>query len=150
MSDLSSAALSPQIQDAVRSGDKLLLSVLRLLSTSLKNAEIEKRGDLSEDEAIAIVAKEVRRRQEAAAEYEKGGRPDRAEAEMAEAEVLRRWLPAQLSEEELASLVEEAVAASGASGPQQMGQVMKILSPKVKGRADGKVVSDLVRAKLSG
>lgn len=146
---LSSASLSPEIQQAMKDKDVLRLSVLRLLSSSLKAAEVQKMGDLTDDEAIAVVAKEVRKCEEAAAEFERGGRDDRRDAELKEAELLRQWLPEQLGSEELEILVEEAIAESGASGPQQMGAVMKALMPKVKGRADGKTISELVKTKLS-
>ena len=133
----------------MKSGDKLRLETLRLLSAALKNAAVAKMGELSEEEAVAIVATQVRRREEAAKEFENGGRADRAQTERLEADILREWLPAQLSNEELAALVEEAIASSGATSPAQMGLVMKVLSPKIAGRADGKTVSDLVREKLS-
>lgn len=143
-----SSDLSAQIQEALKSGDKVRVSVLRLLSSALRKAEVEKRGELSEEETIAVIAREVRKREEAAAEYSRGGREDRAQSEQAEAEILKEWLPEALSEEELSQLVDEAVTESGAAGPPDMGKVMKVLMPKVSGRADGKKVSELVRNRL--
>lgn len=149
MAPLSSASLTAEIQSAMKSGDKALVGVLRALSSALKHAEIEKGGELSDDEAVAVVAREVRKREEAAVEYDKGDRPDRAADERAESEILKRWLPEQLSADELGQLVDEAIAAAGASTQAEMGAVMKALMPKVKGRADGRAVSDMVRSKLS-
>jgi len=146
---LSSASLSAEIQQAMKDKDASRLSVLRLLSSSLKAAEVQKMGELTDDEAIAVVAKEVRKCEEAAAEFERGGRIDRRDAELSEAQMLRQWLPEQLPRSELEHLIDEAIAESGATGPSQMGAVMKALMPKVKGRADGKTVSELVRQKLS-
>lgn len=143
-----SSDLSAQIQEALKSGDKARVSVLRLLSSALRRAEVEKRGELSEEETIAVIAREVRKREEAAGEYSRGGRDDRAQAEQAEAEILKKWLPEALSDDELSRLVDEAVSETSAAGPSDMGKVMKALMPKVSGRADGKKVSDLVRNRL--
>lgn len=146
---LKSAAMSAQIQAAMKSGDKLRLETLRLLSVALKNAAVAKMAELSDEEAITIVASQVRRREEAAKAFFDGGHTDRAETERLEADILREWLPVQLSIEELGPLVDEAIATSGATSPAQMGLVMKALMPKIAGRADGKSLSDLVREKLS-
>jgi uncharacterized protein YqeY len=147
---LISSDLSEQIQAAIKSGDKTRVSVLRLLSSALRNAEVSKPGELTESETIAVIAREVRKREEAAGEYARGGRSDRAAAEEAEAAILQEWLPEALSADELEKLVDEAVAETGASGPRDMGNVMKVLMPKVQGRADGKQVSELVKQKLAG
>ena len=146
---LTSAAMSAQIQAAMKSGDKLRLETLRLLSAALKNAAVAKIGELSDEEAITIVASQVRRREEAAKAFADGGYTDRAATERLEADILREWLPVQLSIEELGPLVDEAIATSGATSPAQMGLVMKALMPRIAGRAEGKSVSDLVRAKLT-
>jgi uncharacterized protein len=143
-----SSDLTVQIQEALKSGDKARVSVLRLLSSALKRAEVEKRGELNEEESIAVIAREVRKREEAAEEYASAGRSDRADIERSEAEILKAWLPAALSEEELSELVDDAVAESRAAGPTDLGKVMKVLMPKVSGRADGKRVSELVRQRL--
>lgn len=145
-----SSNLSEQIQAAIKTGDKTRVSVLRLLSTALRNAEASKAGQLDEAETIAVIAREVRKREEAAAEYSRAGRGDRAAAEEAEATILREWLPEAISPDELNGIVDEAIAESGAAGPRDMGKVMKVLMPKVQGRADGKEVSELVKRKLAG
>ncbi len=133
----------------MKSGDKLRLETLRLLSAALKNAAVAKMGELSDEEAVTIVASQVRRREEAAKAFFDGGHIDRAETERLEADILREWLPVQLSIEELGPLVDEAISTSGATSPAQMGLVMKALMPKIAGRAEGKSVSDLVRARLT-
>lgn len=148
MTELTSAGLTTQIQSAMKAGDKQLVDVLRLLSASIKNAEVAAGGPLPGDDAVAVVAREVRKREEAAVEYEKAGKSDRAQAERDEAEILKRYLPEQLSAEELAAAVDEAIASAGATGPEHMGAVMKFLMPKVKGKADGRAVSDLVKQRL--
>jgi hypothetical protein len=122
--------------------------VLRLLSTAIRNAEVEKRRELSDEEALAIVSKEVRKRQEAAEEYAKADRPDRAAAEEWEAAILRELLPEPLAPEEVDRLVEETIAEVGAGGSGDMGKVMAALMPKLKGRADAKRVSEMVRSRL--
>jgi uncharacterized protein YqeY len=144
-----SSNLSEQIQAAIKTGDKTRVSVLRLLSTALRNAEASKAGELSEAETIAVIAREVRKREEAAAEYSRADRADRAAAEEAEATILREWLPEALSPEELDRIVDDAIVEAGATGPRDMGTVMKVLMPKVQGRADGKEASELVKRKLT-
>jgi len=102
------------------------------------------------DEVLKVVGREAKKRREAATAFRDGGRPDRAERELAEEEVLARYLPTQLSDDELATLVQQAVAETGASGPQAMGAVMKALGPRVAGRAEGGRVAAAVRAALTG
>ncbi len=123
---------------------------MRMLATALKTAEVEKGGELAPDDALAVVAREVKKRQQTADEFEKAGRLDRAEAERREAEMLKGWLPEELPDSELAALVDAAIAETGASTPQEMGKVMAALMPKVKGRADGRKVSELVKKGLVG
>lgn len=144
-----SSDLSSEIQAALKSKDSTRVSVLRLLSAALCNAEVEKRGDLSEEETLGVITRELRKREEAAAEYQRGGRSDRAAAEEGEAAVLREWLPEPLSDDEISRLVDEAITETGATVPQQMGQVMKAVMPKLQGRADGKAVAELVRNRLT-
>ncbi len=123
-------------------------AALRLALSALKSAAIEARRDLSGDEAIAVLAREARKRQEAEQAYRDAGRTDRADREAFELEVIRRFLPAALSQDELARLVEEAVAAVG-DGPGALGKVMGRLMPQVKGRADGSEVRRMVQERLA-
>ncbi len=142
------ARFGDEMRAAMKERDQIKVSTLRMLLTSIKNAEVEKIGELSDDETLHVVAKEAKRRREAIDAYVAAGRTDLSDKETAELKVLEAYLPAALSDEELASLVDEAIAESGATSPRQMGDVMKVLMPKVRGRADGGRVSALVKAKL--
>ena len=124
-------------------------AALRLALSALKSAAIDARGDLSDDEAVAVLQREARKRREAEQVYRDAGRAAQADQEAYERSVLERFLPAALDPAELARLVDEAVAASGASGPKELGKVMGRLMPQVKGRADGKRVSAAVKEKLT-
>jgi uncharacterized protein len=146
----SKARLQEEMKDALRSGDKVRLGALRLLHASVKNREVELRRDVDDEEFLEVVAREVKRRKEAAEAYAGAGRQDLLERERREQEVLEAYLPAQLSEDEVGSLIEEAVAATGASGPGDLGKVMGYVMGKAKGRVDGETVSRLVRERLGG
>jgi uncharacterized protein len=123
-------------------------AALRLLLSALRSAAIDARGDLSDEQAVAVLTREAKRRREAEAAYREAGRTERAEQEAFELSVIGRYLPAQLDPAELERLVDEAVAATGATGPREVGKVMGALMPKVKGRADGGEVRRLVLARL--
>jgi uncharacterized protein YqeY len=125
-------------------------AALRLTLSALKSAAIDARKELSDEEAVAVLQREARKRREAEQVYRQAGRTDRAEQEAYEREVIDRFLPASLEPAELARLVDEAVAASGASGPKELGKVMGRLMPQVKGRADGNEVRRLVLDRLGG
>ncbi|HEX2373643.1 MAG TPA: GatB/YqeY domain-containing protein [Actinomycetota bacterium] len=125
-------------------------AALRLALSALTSAAIDARKDLSDDEAVAVLQREARKRREAEQAYRDAGRTDRAEQEAYERSVLERYLPAALDPDELARLVEEAVTATGASGPKELGKVMGRLMPRVKGRADGNEVRRLVLERLQG
>jgi uncharacterized protein len=126
------------------------VAALRLALSALKSAAIDARKDLSDDEAVAVLQREARKRREAEQAYRDAGRPERAEREAFERSVIDRFLPAALEPAELARLVDEAVAASGATGPKELGKVMGRLMPQVKGRADGNEVRRLVLERLGG
>jgi uncharacterized protein len=125
-------------------------AALRLALSALKSAAIDARHDLSDDEAVAVLQRESRKRREAEQVYRDAGRAERAEQEAYERSVLERFLPAGLDPAELARLVDEAVATSGASGPKELGKVMGRLMPQVNGRADGNEVRRLVLERLGG
>jgi uncharacterized protein YqeY len=125
-------------------GRELLVSVLRMMKSAVKNAEIAQRGsgkDLSEDDIIGVLSGMVKQRTDSAEQYLAAGRGDRAEKERAEIDIIRRYLPRQLSEEELDAIIMETVRESGATGIKELGLLMKALMPKVKGKADGALVS---------
>jgi uncharacterized protein YqeY len=125
-------------------------AALRLLLSALKSAAIDARGPLGDDEAVAVLQREARKRREAEQAYRDAGREERADKEAFERSVIDRFLPARLEPAELGRLVDEAVAATGASGPKELGKVMGRLMPAVKGRADGNEVRRLVLERLGG
>ena len=121
-----------------------------MINSLIKNAEIDKRGELTDDEIVQLLMKYAKQRREAIELYEKGGRQDLVEKEKAELAIVESYLPKQLSEEEIRELVREAIEAVGASSPKDLGKVMQYVMPKVKGRAEGSLVNKIVREELSG
>lgn len=142
--------LEAALKDAIRANDPVRKSTMRMALTAIKEAEVQKIGELDDPAVLAILQKEVRSRQEALAEAEKAGRQDLVDNAKAEMKVLEGFLPEGLSEQELEAIVQAAIAEVGASTPADMGKVMKAVLPKVQGRADGGQVSQLVRSKLQG
>ncbi|MEK7286075.1 MAG: GatB/YqeY domain-containing protein [Nitrospirota bacterium] len=142
--------LLSEMKEAMKSGDADRLSVIRMVRATIKNKEIEKGKDylLNEEEIVQVLATAVKQRKESITLFQEGDRPDLVEKEQKEVMILESYLPPALSDTELAKLVSEAIATSGAQNIKQMGEVMKILLPEVTGRADGKKVSDLVRSVL--
>lgn len=134
---------------AMRSGDALRRDVLRMAQNAVYNVEKAKRATLSDDDVVAILAKEVKTRRESIEAFRGGGREDLAAKEEAEIAILADYLPQALSEDELRVLVDEAVAATGAASARDLGKVMGWLAPRTRGRADGKVVSGLVAQALA-
>ena len=143
--------LRTDLTSAMRSKDGLRTATIRMALTSITNAEVAgtKARELSDDEVIAVLVKEAKKRREAAQAFRDGGRSDRAEREDAEAAVLADYLPEPLSDDELARLVDAAIAESGAESPRDMGKVMKLVQPQVAGRADGSRVAAAVKARLT-
>lgn len=142
--------LHRELQAALKAGRKVEASTLRLLLTAVKNREVERRGQLSEPEILQVVVKESNQRREAIQQFRQGGREDLARKEEAELQILETFLPQAISPEELSAKVREAIAATGARSVKDMGKVMSHLMAQLAGRADGKVVSQLVRQELSG
>jgi uncharacterized protein YqeY len=136
-------------KEAMKAGDRIRLSTLRLLANDLHNRKIELGRDLSDDEAIEVLGRALKKRREAEEEYRKAGRQDRSDAEAAEAQVIQQYLPEALETAALDALIEEAITATGASSAKEMGRVMGYLMPRVKGRAEGGEVSRRVRERLS-
>jgi uncharacterized protein YqeY len=134
---------------AMRSGDALRRDVLRMAQNTMYNIEKAKKVTLSEDEVLGVLTREVKTRRESVEAFRAGGREDLAAKEEAEIAILQGYLPDALTEAEIGALVEEAVAATGASSARDLGKVMGWLSPKTRGRADGKVVSGLVAQALA-
>ena len=144
--------LKDDLTTSMKARDALRTSTLRMALTAIGNEEVAGKTarSLSEQEELAVLAREAKKRREAAEGFRSGGATERAELEVAEEAVLATYLPAQLSADELTRLVAEALAESGASGPQAMGAVMKAVGPKVAGRAEGGRVAAAVRAALAG
>jgi uncharacterized protein len=143
--------LQSDLNTAMKARDELTTATLRMALTAVTTEEVAGKTarELTDDEVLRVLAKEAKKRREAAEAYDNAARPELAERERAEGTVLDRYLPAQLDDAELADLVRAAITESGASAPNQMGAVMKVVQPKVAGRADGKRVSDEVRRQLS-
>lgn len=142
--------LKSDLTAAMRARDDVRKSTIRMALTSITKAEVSgtESRTLTDDEIISVLASEAKRRREASEAFRTGGRAADADREDAEAAVLAEYLPAALSAEELGSLIDAAVAESGAEGPRDMGKVMKILQPQVRGRADGAAVAAAVQARL--
>jgi uncharacterized protein len=136
---------------ALKGKDELRLSTLRMVLSAVSNEEVAGKSarELSDDEVRKVVAKEAKKRREAAEAFADAGRPEQAERERAEGAVLDEYLPAQLGDDQLADVVRSAIASTGATGPQAMGQVMKVVQPQVAGRAEGARVATEVRRQLA-
>ena len=144
--------LKSDLTEAIRSRDELKSGTIRMVLTSITNEEVAGKTAriLTEPEIITVLSREAKKRREAAEAFTDGGRPDRAEREKLEGEFIITYLPAQLSQDEIKAMIAQAINESGAAGPAGMGLVMKIISPKIAGKADGGLVSTLVKAALTG
>ncbi|WP_242346476.1 GatB/YqeY domain-containing protein [Anaeromyxobacter terrae] len=141
--------LDADMKAAMREKDAPKLSVIRMLKSAIKYREIEVMKPLDDAGVLAVIATEIKRRRDSVEQYRAGNRADLADKEEAEILVLQAYLPAQLGEDELRAKVDAAIAKTGAQGPKDMGAVMKALLPEVQGRAEGKAVSDMVKARLA-
>jgi uncharacterized protein YqeY len=143
--------LRTDLNDAMRARDQVRLRTLRMALTSITNEEVSgaTARELSDDEILKVLTREAKRRREAADAFESAGRADQAAAERAEGDVLASYLPAQLTDDELAGLVSAAIAETGAAGMPGMGKVMKTVTPQIAGRADGARVAAEVRRQLA-
>lgn len=139
------------LKQALKSGDKTATSALRMFVSDIKYKKIEDliKGELPEDKIVGVLNKMMKRYKESIEQFGAGGRQDLVDKEKAEMDVLVKYLPEQLSDAEIAKMVTEAIAESGASSAKDMGKVMKLVLERVKGRADGSLVSRLVKEKLS-
>jgi hypothetical protein len=138
------------VKAAMKAREAERLGTLRLLTAAMKQREVDERITLDDAGVIGVIEKMLKQRRDSVAQYEQAGRQDLADAEKREMAVLQAYLPQQLSEAEISAVVAEAVAASGAAAPADMGKVMAIVKPKVAGRADMGRVSALVKARLAG
>lgn len=142
--------LEAALKDAIRAKDTVRKNTLRLVLSAIKEAEVLKQAELDDAAILSILQKEVKLRKESIADAKKAGRDDLIQESNNEIKILEEYLPAAMSDEELESLVNDAIAESGASSPSDMGNVMKVVLPRVQGRADGGQVSQIVRQKLQG
>jgi uncharacterized protein YqeY len=144
--------LKSDLTTSMKARDELRTSTLRMVLTAIGTEEVAGKAarSLSTDEELKVLAREAKKRREAAEAFRSGGAAERAERELAEEQVLSGYLPAQLSDDDLSALVAQAVQESGAGGPQAMGAIMKVVGPKVAGRAEGGRVAAAVRAALAG
>jgi len=147
--------LSEQIQAdltaAMKARDAETVGTLRMLVAAIRNQRVAagQSGEVTDDQALELVTREAKKRSEAATAFADAGRAELADKERRELEIIRRYLPEQLDDATLATLVDEAITESGAAGPQDLGKVMSAVMPKVKGRADGKAVNAMVRQRLT-
>ena len=144
--------LRADLTESIRARNELRTATIRMVLTAVTNAEVAgtEARELSDDDVLAVLTKEAKKRREAADAYRDAGRADRAEREVAEAGVIADYLPTPLTDDELTELVDAAVAEVGATSMRDMGAVMKRLTPQVAGRAEGRTVADAVKARLSG
>lgn len=144
--------LQNDLTDAMRARDEVRSSTIRMVLTAIKNEEVsgKEARELSDSEVITVLSREAKKRREAAEAFDQAGAKERADGERAEGVVIAEYLPKQLSEAEIKELIASAIAETGANTPAQMGLVMKSIQPKIAGKADGGVVSALVKAALAG
>jgi len=144
-----SERLNEDMKLAMKSQDKFKLTVIRMVRAAIKNIEIDQRKTLDDQEVLDVLSREIKQRKDSLQEFEKAGRDDLAVTVKAEIEILMEYLPQQLSEEEVKAIVQQTIQEVGASSKADMGKVMGALMPKVKGRADGKIVNQAVQQLLS-
>jgi len=142
--------LNDAMKDAMRAKDSLTLNAIRMVKTAIKNKEIELITQLDDQGVIGVMSTLAKQRKESAVAFREGNRLELAEKEEKELQVILTFLPQQLDEAEIKAIIEEVVAEVGATSPKDMGKVMKVLTPKMMGRADGRLVSELVKARLAG
>jgi uncharacterized protein len=141
--------LNAALKEALKSRDDIRLSVLRMIKASLKNKEIEKMGSLTDDEILSVLSTLAKQRRESIEQFAAAGRTELATRETKELEIVQSYLPKQLSSEELDNVIRAAISESGASSLNDLGKVMKVLMPKVKGVADGKIINQRVKELLT-
>jgi uncharacterized protein YqeY len=137
------------LKDAMKGGDKFVVTVLRGLKSDIKYKQIDKGEDLTEDEIVDVLSSAAKKRRDSIEQFTSGNRMDLADKETGELDIITKYLPEQLSEDTLKELITESIKETGADSPKQMGLIMKDLMPKIKGKADGKLVSRLVNQMLS-
>ena len=140
--------INQDAKEALKSKDTLTLNVLRMLKSEIRYKEIERGSELSDDDVISVLSTAIKKRKDSIQQFEKGGRDDLASKEKQELTVVAKYMPEQLGEEELSQIVSQAISEEGATGPSDLGKVMKLVMPKVRGRADGKKINQMVSSQL--
>lgn len=141
--------LTQDLKDAMKAKDKTKLNVVRMIKTSLTNAKIKKGADLTEEDQLQVLSTEMKQRKDSLAEFEKGGREDLIAEVKSEMAIVETYLPKPLTKEELSAVISETITETGATSMKDMGKVMSTLMPKVKGRADGGQINQIVKELLS-
>ncbi len=141
--------LQQEMKDALKSGNSQKRTLLGMVLSAVKNKEIEKRSELADEDVIAVISSEIKKRKDAIEQYEKGGRPELAEGEKKEAEMLMAYMPEQMTEEDVRTEVKKTIAETGAKDAKDVGKAIGAVMAKVKGKADGQMVSRLVKEELS-
>ncbi|MDD4606973.1 MAG: GatB/YqeY domain-containing protein [Patescibacteria group bacterium] len=145
--------IEQNIKNAMKSGDKFLVSTLRMVKSAIANYEIELRSskkELTEDDVLGVIIKEAKKRQDSIQAYEQGGRQDLADQEKKELEIIQQYLPAQLSEDEVRKIIQNTIESLGNVSLQDFGKIMGAIMPKLKGQADGNLVNQIVKEILAG
>jgi len=142
-------SLVEEMKQAMKSNDKLRLSTIRMIRSALKNKEIELRKKLEDEDIVKVIQVMVRKGEEAVEQFQAGGRMDLVEKEKREIEILKSFLPQPLNQEEILKIIDQSIQETQASSPKDMGKVMKAVMPKIGGKADGKLINQLVKERLS-
>jgi len=141
--------LQQEMKDALKSGNSKKRTLLGMVLSAVKNKEIEKKGELAEEDVIGVISSEIKKRKDAIEQYEKGGRPELAEGEKKEAEMLMVYMPEQMSEEAVRNEIKKTITETGAKDVKEIGKVIGAVMAKIKGKAEGQVVSRIVKEELS-
>jgi uncharacterized protein YqeY len=141
--------LVEEMKQAMKSNDKLRLSTIRMVRSALKNKEIDLRKKLEDEDIVKVIQVMVRKGEESAEQFQVGGRMDLVEKEKSEIEILKSFLPQPLSQEEILKIIDQSIQETQASSPKDIGKVMKSVLPKIGGKADGKLINQLVKERLS-
>ena len=141
--------LQQEMKDALKSGNSQKRTLLGMVLSSVKNKEIEKRTELTDEDVIGVISSEIKKRKDSVEQFEKGGRPELAEGERKEAEMLMAYMPEQMSEEDIRSEVKKTIADMGVKDVKEMGKLIGAVMAKIKSKADGTLVSKIVKEKLT-
>jgi len=141
--------LQQEMKEALKSGDSQKRTLLGMVLSAVKNKEIEKRSELTDEDVIGVISSEIKKRKDAVDQFEKGGRPELAEGERKEAEILMTYMPEQMSEEDIRNEIKKTITETGAKDVKEMGKVIGAVIAKIKGKADGQIVSRIVKEELT-